>query len=82
MTARSLTGAAALPFTTSASPVAEVCRDLWEGGFISVYKAMNSHSFAGRAQEGHCQRLENITGAPLPFEGVLRWDGILKWFSK
>lgn len=53
-----------------------------EGCFISVYKAMNSHSFAGLAQEGHCQRLENFIGAPLPFEGVLGWGGILELFSK
>lgn len=44
----------------SASPATEMCRDLWEKHlveqcFISVYKAMNSHSFAGLAQEGHCQ---------------------------
>lgn len=55
---------------------------LVEGCFISVYKAMDSHSFAGLAQEGHCQRLDNFIGAPLPFEGVLKWGGILELFSK
>lgn len=53
-----------------------------EGCFISVYKAMDSHSFAGLAQEGHCQRLDNFIAAPLPFEGDLKWGGILELFSK
>jgi len=36
---------------------------LVEGCLASVYKAMNSQSFAGLAQEGRCWRLENVTGA-------------------